>query len=81
MVGIFLLFVCGLWIFKRQTYEGPVRAQSMVRALFTDLISQQFDLILGESNTAGLELDSEKQFSDRDKDGNVAFQHPENGSV
>jgi len=68
-------------MFKRQSYQGPVRAQFMVRALFTDLISQQFDLILGESNTTGLELDSEKQFSDGGKNGNVVFQHRENGSV
>lgn len=53
----------------------------MVRALFTDLISQQFDLILGESNITGVELGSEKQFSGKDKHGSVVFQHRENGSV
>ena len=39
VVGIFLLFVCGLWFFKRGTYEGPVRIQSIAQALLLIYVS------------------------------------------
>lgn len=81
VVGIFLLFVCGLWFFKRGTYEGPVCIQSVLHASFTDMRFQRFDLILGQSSTDDLELKSEKQSSTVDKDEGVTFQHRETGSV
>lgn len=49
VVGIFIIFVVGLWIAKKGKYHGPVRASDALFVSWGCLTSEQeFDLILGQ---------------------------------
>jgi RsiW-degrading membrane proteinase PrsW (M82 family) len=51
VVGIFIVFVAVLWLFKMKSYQGPVSLRCLRRSLCSLLIVQLqiFDIIIHQS--------------------------------